>query len=78
MAVNVAGTNRPQLAARVARFLRYRVAALRAKLERDPIVYVIDVLTHRGVKGWAFSRGHGPLSVQVWCQWPLHRRGGRR
>ena len=67
MAVNVAATNRPQFARRVARFLRYRVAALRAKLERDPILYIIDVLTHRGVKGWAFSRGHGPISVQVWA-----------
>jgi hypothetical protein len=67
MTVNVTDMNRPQLSARVvARALRYRVSALLAKLDRDPILYVIDVLTHRGVKGWAFSRGHGPLSVQVW------------
>ena len=25
------------------------------------------MLTHRGVKGWAFSRNHGPLGVQVWA-----------
>ena len=67
MAVTIADTNRPRFARRAARFLHYRVAALRAKLERDPIVHVIDVLTHRGVKGWAFSRGHGPLSIQVWA-----------
>ena len=67
MAVNVADTKRPPLSRRAARFLRYRVAALRAKLERDPVLYIIDVLTHRGVKGWAFSRGHGPVSVQVWA-----------
>ena len=66
MAVNVTDTHRPQLARRVIRSLRYRISALLAKLERDPIVFVIDALTHRGVKGWAFSRGHRPLSVQVW------------
>ncbi len=66
MAVTVADTSRQRFARRAARFLGYRISALRAKLERDPIVHVVDVLTHRGVKGWAFSRGHGPLSVQVW------------
>src|SRR6201999_3981070 len=66
MAATVPDTTRRQFASRVARSLRYRLSALLAKLERDPIVHVIDVLTHRGVKGWAFSRGHGRVAVQVW------------